>query len=191
MTFPQWLRIGAASSLLTLAACGPGRPTLQPAEIAYLVPTPTPTPPAPTPTPLPPTVAPTATPTAVPTVPPPVPTAIVRFAPPAPARAASTGGGADQVIQLAQLYAGANWIRAVRVAWCESHFNPGATGSAGERGYWQIHPVHADSTYDPDGNARAMARISAGGRTFAAWMGGYGDAVADGADCPNGSPGWA
>jgi hypothetical protein len=32
----------------------------------------------------------------------------------------------------------------------------------------QIHPIHADSTYDPEGNIRAALRIS-GGYNFAAW----------------------
>jgi soluble lytic murein transglycosylase-like protein len=52
---------------------------------------------------------------------------------------------------------------------CESGGNPNATGSAGERGLMQIHPLHADSTYDPEGNIRAAYRISGGGVDFSAW----------------------
>lgn len=58
---------------------------------------------------------------------------------------------------------------ALAVAWCESEWRPGATGAAGERGFWQVHPVHRDSTYDPVGNARAAYRISNGGRNWSAW----------------------
>lgn len=52
------------------------------------------------------------------------------------------------------------------VAWRESTWRPGATGSRGERGYFQIHPLHHDSTYDPYGNARAAYRLSNGGRDW-------------------------
>lgn len=51
---------------------------------------------------------------------------------------------------------------------CESGGNPNATGVAGERGLMQIHPLHADSTYDPEGNIRAAFRIS-GGWNWNAW----------------------
>ncbi len=57
---------------------------------------------------------------------------------------------------------------ALRVMACESGGNPNATGSAGERGLFQIHPLHRDSTYDPEGNVRAALRIS-GGYSWAAW----------------------
>jgi len=61
-----------------------------------------------------------------------------------------------QVTQAATVPVGketiANYIRskfgseyAVRVAQCESGLNQYATGSAGERGIFQIHPVHAYS----------------------------------------------
>jgi hypothetical protein len=59
---------------------------------------------------------------------------------------------------------------ALRVAWCESRFSPGATGAAGERGLWQIHPVNGRlSTYDPVGNARSMMAMSEGGTNWWAW----------------------
>lgn len=76
--------------------------------------------------------------------------------------------------------------RVLRVMTCESGGNPMATGGALERGLMQIHPIHADSTYDPAGNLRAAARISDYGRTFAAWDGptpGRGDSWAAGAPC--------
>jgi LysM repeat protein len=45
-----------------------------------------------------------------------------------------------------------------------------ATGGAGERGYWQIHPDHgALSTYNAFGNARAAVIISSGGRNWSPW----------------------
>jgi hypothetical protein len=88
---------------------------------------------------------------------------------------------------LAAAVVGDNWLRATRVAWCESGFNVMATGALGEKGLWQINPIHADSTYDPQGNAAAMARISGGGYDFSAWAGGRGNAWAEGAYCPNGT----
>ncbi len=62
----------------------------------------------------------------------------------------------------------ARWA-AKAVARCESGWNTNATGSAGERGIWQIHPIHYDSTYDPVGNAYAALRISGGGYNWSAW----------------------
>jgi hypothetical protein len=58
---------------------------------------------------------------------------------------------------------------ALRIMSCESGGNPNATGGAGERGLFQIHPVHHDSTYDPYGNVLAAYRISAGGSNWSAW----------------------
>lgn len=59
---------------------------------------------------------------------------------------------------------------ALSVAWCESQYYFMATGDAGERGLWQIHPKwHYDSTYDPLGNAMAAYRISSGGTDWTAW----------------------
>src|SRR5690606_18815070 len=59
---------------------------------------------------------------------------------------------------------------ACAVAWCESRWDPNATGSQGERGLFQIHPAfHSDATYDPYGNAVAAYRISRGGTDWGQW----------------------
>jgi hypothetical protein len=59
---------------------------------------------------------------------------------------------------------------ACRVAWCESRWNPDATGAEGEQGLFQVHPRwHPDATYDPLGNALAAFRISSGGIDWSAW----------------------
>ena len=59
---------------------------------------------------------------------------------------------------------------AAEIAMAESSGRQFATGPVGERGYWQIHPVHgALSTYDPLGNAKAAVIISGNGRNWAAW----------------------
>lgn len=52
--------------------------------------------------------------------------------------------------------------KALSVAWCESRYNPGTVGAAGERGIMQIHPVHIqylgnygltwDDMFDPAAN---------------------------------------
>lgn len=63
---------------------------------------------------------------------------------------------------------------ALHVARCESHLDRFAVGSAGERGLFQIHPVHFgwakprrlfESLY----NARVAFRLSRGGRDWSAW----------------------
>lgn len=85
-----------------------------------------------------------------------------------------------------EIFPAENVERLLRVMTCESGGNPNATGGAGERGLMQIHPIHADSTYDPRGNLAAAARISDYGRTFSAWDGptpGRGEAWAAGAPC--------
>ena len=59
---------------------------------------------------------------------------------------------------------------AAEIAIAESGGQQYATGPAGERGYWQIHPDHgALSTYDADGNARAAVIISDYGRDWLPW----------------------
>ena len=59
---------------------------------------------------------------------------------------------------------------AAEIAEAESGGNQYATGPAGERGYWQIHPDHGYlSTYNAYGNARAAIIISDNGRDWSAW----------------------
>lgn len=59
---------------------------------------------------------------------------------------------------------------AAEIAEAESSGEQYATGPAGERGYWQIHPDHgALSTYDAYGNARAAVLISDYGRNWSPW----------------------
>jgi LysM repeat protein len=59
---------------------------------------------------------------------------------------------------------------AAEIAMAESGGNQYATGTVGERGYWQINPVHGSlSTYDPMGNAKAAVIISADGTNWTPW----------------------
>jgi LysM repeat protein len=59
---------------------------------------------------------------------------------------------------------------AAEIAMAESSGRQFATGPVGERGYWQIHPIHgALSTYDPLGNAKAAVIISDDGRNWTPW----------------------
>jgi hypothetical protein len=56
------------------------------------------------------------------------------------------------------------------VSFCESGWNPNATGLAGEMGWFQVHPrYHRDATYDPAGNVAAAVRISNGGVDWRPW----------------------
>ena len=63
---------------------------------------------------------------------------------------------------------------AIRVATCESRLNPFALGSQGERGIFQLHPVHfgwlnEDRLWEPRYNARAAYILSKGGRNWSHW----------------------
>jgi LysM repeat protein len=61
-------------------------------------------------------------------------------------------------------------VTAASIAMAESGGNQFATGTVGERGYWQINPVNgALSTYDPYGNARAAVVMSADGTNWSPW----------------------
>jgi Lysozyme like domain len=61
-------------------------------------------------------------------------------------------------------------VTAASIAMAESSGRQFATGAAGERGYWQIHPDHGSlSTYDPLGNAKAAVIISDDGRNWTPW----------------------
>ena len=57
-------------------------------------------------------------------------------------------------------------------AYCETGgtFDPYATGAAGERGWFQIHPIHgANSSYDPEVNVAYAFKLSRGGRDWSHW----------------------
>jgi LysM repeat protein len=59
---------------------------------------------------------------------------------------------------------------AAEIAMAESSGRQFATGSVGERGYWQINPNHGSlSTYDPLGNAKAAVIISSNGTNWNPW----------------------
>ena len=68
---------------------------------------------------------------------------------------------------------------ALAVAWCESRFNEGAVGAAGELGQFQIHPVHfpylretfgpAVDIASPEVNAWYAYRLSDGGTNWSHW----------------------
>jgi Tfp pilus assembly protein FimV len=59
---------------------------------------------------------------------------------------------------------------AAEIAMAESGGNQYATGTVGERGYWQINPNHGSlSTYDPLGNAQAAVIISDNGTNWSPW----------------------
>jgi LysM repeat protein len=61
-------------------------------------------------------------------------------------------------------------VTAASIAMAESGGNQFATGTVGERGYWQINPVNGSlSTYDPYGNARAAVIMSGNGTNWAPW----------------------
>jgi Lysozyme like domain/LysM domain len=59
---------------------------------------------------------------------------------------------------------------AAEIAMAESGGRQYATGPVGERGYWQIHPLHGSlSTYNAYGNARAAIIISGNGSNWSPW----------------------
>ena len=61
-------------------------------------------------------------------------------------------------------------VTAASIAMAESGGNQFATGTVGERGYWQINPVNgALSTYDALGNAHAAVVMSGDGANWAPW----------------------
>ncbi len=61
-------------------------------------------------------------------------------------------------------------VTAASIAMAESSGQQFATGSVGERGYWQINPNHGSlSTYDPLGNAKAAVIISGNGQNWSPW----------------------
>ena len=80
--------------------------------------------------------------------------------------------GCTQLEELWQQAGGAQTeaFTAAEIAMAESGGNQYATGTVGERGYWQINPDHGSlSTYDPVGNAKAAVIISSNGTNWTAW----------------------
>jgi hypothetical protein len=79
-------------------------------------------------------------------------------------------------IAAVRLVFGARSADAIAVVRCETGgtFDPHAIGSQGERGIFQIHPVHfawaqPRRLFDPVWNARVAYRLSSGGRDWHAW----------------------
>jgi LysM repeat protein len=61
-------------------------------------------------------------------------------------------------------------VTAASIAMAESGGNQFATGTVGERGYWQINPVNGSlSTYNAYGNARAAVIMSGNGTNWSPW----------------------
>jgi LysM repeat protein len=88
--------------------------------------------------------------------------------------AASLSGtlGCSQLEELWQAAGGSQGeaLTAAEIAMAESGGNQYATGTVGERGYWQINPDHGSlSTYDPMGNAKAAVIISDDGTNWTPW----------------------
>ncbi len=77
-----------------------------------------------------------------------------------------------QLMALWDCAGGARWAAATAacIATHESGGQQYATGAAGERGYWQIHPDHGPlSTYNAYGNAKAAIIISGDGTNWSPW----------------------
>ena len=88
--------------------------------------------------------------------------------------AASLSGtlGCPQLDDLWQAAGGSETeaFTAAEIAMAESGGNQFATGTVGERGYWQINPDHGSlSTYVPMGNAKAAVIISDDGTDWTPW----------------------
>lgn len=117
-------------------------------------------------------IVPTTSPTPMPTATPIPPTATATTQPVVtgwPTHRALTEPEMDSLLAAVGFPAW-TWPTAKTIARCESNWRPWATGAAGERGIWQIHPAyHHDATYDVLGNARAAYRISNGGTDWGAW----------------------
>lgn len=69
---------------------------------------------------------------------------------------------------------GAHAAQARAIAWCESRWWPYAVGAAGERGPFQIHPVHygwvdEERLWDPWYSAQVAWRLSQGGTDWSPW----------------------
>lgn len=94
------------------------------------------------------------------------------FAVVADAEAATKQGTKAQICEVF----GPRCAAALRVASCETGntFYPRSVGSAGERGVFQIHPVHfgwldESRLWSPAYNARIAYRLSRGGTNWSHW----------------------
>jgi Lysozyme like domain len=90
--------------------------------------------------------------------------------------ARASGGPAENRRIICQVFTGWRCGPALRVARCETGgtFYARALGRAGERGLFQIHPVHFRTfdrrrLFEPRYNARAAFRLSRGGRDWSPW----------------------
>jgi hypothetical protein len=91
-------------------------------------------------------------------------------------QAAASSAHSRSVAAIRLVFPAATENTAIRVARCETGgtFNPRAVGRAGERGLFQIHPVHFGwaqpwRLFDPVWNARVAYRLSRGGTSWRAW----------------------
>lgn len=111
--------------------------------------------------------------------------ALLVVSPAGGAFSAGTVSGSESAYRAASLRAirqvfGARAPAAIRVARCETGgtFDPRAVGRAGERGIFQIHPVHFGwaqprRLFDPVWNSRVAYRLSRGGRDWRPWSCGW------------------
>ena len=82
--------------------------------------------------------------------------------------------GVSSSVAIRQVFPSATEDAAIRVARCESRLNRWAVGRAGERGLFQIHPIHfywmdERRLFDPVYNARIAYRLSRGGTSWRHW----------------------
>ena len=81
--------------------------------------------------------------------------------------------GSSPAAVIRQVFRATSWA-ALRVAECESHMSPRAVGAAGERGLFQIHPVHFSwldeaRLFEARYNSQIAFRMSRGGTNWSAW----------------------
>lgn len=82
--------------------------------------------------------------------------------------------GVSSTAAIRQVFPASTEGAAIRVARCESRLDRFAVGRAGERGLFQIHPIHFSwaqprRLFDPVWNSRIAYRLSRGGTTWRHW----------------------